>query len=303
MTPINFSAHTPFCEIEGCLADGKHRQMGKWLCDKHAYKVMPIAGQHSNHNHDILITEDEKWQRTRTAHEIALHVGGDYHSVSSGLKTKLQANDTIAASNVMDGISIDGLKPTKKAVEQPSKDTVCATKFGSDAMESLEQTTTNFLTPNIDNVPFVVFQMQGEHSILTTLKDGKACAVFSVINATQELESCDTMQFTVSAPAGTFEHMNAKRFYEILFSLSLLSARKQSDYGRGDDPFANVRASTEWGVNSWVGAMIRLNDKVRRLQSFHQKGTLANEGVDDSLRDIAVYALIALVLFEQEQKK
>jgi len=49
--------------------------------------------------------------------------------------------------------------------------------------------------------------------------------------------------------------------------------------------------------------MIRLNDKVRRLQSLVLKNKLANESAEDSLRDIAVYAIIALVLREQEGVK
>jgi hypothetical protein len=84
--------------------------------------------------------------------------------------------------------------------------------------------------------------------------------------------------------------------------IAALHDRKQLDYGAGDDPFANVRASREWGVPAWVGALIRLNDKVRRLQSFARKGCLANESAEDSMMDIAVYALIALVLYEQEGK-
>lgn len=95
-------------------------------------------------------------------------------------------------------------------------------------------------------------------------------------------------------------HPNSARFHELLKELADLHDRKQADYGRGDDPFANVRASEEWGVTPWVGAMIRLNDKVRRLQSLIQNGQLKNETADDSFRDIAVYAIIALVLFEQE---
>ena len=95
-------------------------------------------------------------------------------------------------------------------------------------------------------------------------------------------------------------HPNSARFHTLLAELGTLHDRKQVDYGRGDDPFANVRASEEWGMAPWIGAMIRLTDKVRRLQAFAIKGTLANEGVEDSLKDIAVYAIIALVLFEQE---
>jgi hypothetical protein len=95
-------------------------------------------------------------------------------------------------------------------------------------------------------------------------------------------------------------HPNSARFHELLGEIGALHDRKQQDYGRGDDPFANVRASTEWGVPAWVGAMVRLNDKVRRLQNLATKGRLANESAIDSLQDIAVYALIALVLYEQE---
>jgi len=85
-----------------------------------------------------------------------------------------------------------------------------------------------------------------------------------------------------------------------LKSLGILHDRKQADYGRGDDPFANVRASAEWGVKPWLGAMIRLNDKVKRLQSLAANGQLLNESALDSFDDIAVYAVIARVLYEQE---
>ena len=95
-------------------------------------------------------------------------------------------------------------------------------------------------------------------------------------------------------------HPNSARFHEILKGLGELHDRKQADYGKGDDPFANVRASADFGVDSWVGAMIRLNDKIKRLQSMATKGHLVNESATDSFRDIAVYAIIAMVLFEQQ---
>ena len=96
-------------------------------------------------------------------------------------------------------------------------------------------------------------------------------------------------------------NVGSARFYEILHELGELHDRKQADYGRDNDPFSNVRASEEWGVPSWVGAMIRATDKVRRLQKFAQVGSLMNEGAEDSLRDIAVYAIIALVLLEERK--
>lgn len=76
-----------------------------------------------------------------------------------------------------------------------------------------------------------------------------------------------------------------------------------ADYGRKDDPFANVRGSQEWGIPPWVGAMVRGNDKVKRLQKFAAEGNLANEPVEDAFLDLAGYALIGLVLYREEQNK
>jgi hypothetical protein len=91
------------------------------------------------------------------------------------------------------------------------------------------------------------------------------------------------------------------RFHALLQQIGALHDAKQQDYGTNADAFANVRSSEEWGVSPWVGAMIRATDKVRRLQTYAAKGSLVNEGVEDSLMDLAVYSLIALILFREEQ--
>lgn len=93
-------------------------------------------------------------------------------------------------------------------------------------------------------------------------------------------------------------HPKSERFHEILHELGELHDRKQADYGREDDPFANITASRDWGISPHVGSLLRMNDKVQRLKSWVRTGTLANEGAEDSLRDIAVYAIIALVQLE-----
>lgn len=100
----------------------------------------------------------------------------------------------------------------------------------------------------------------------------------------------------------TLRHPNSQRFHDILLALGELHDRKQADYGRGDDPFANVRGSTEWGMPGWVGAMVRAQDKTRRLQQYARTAKLENEGVADSFMDLAVYAIIAMVLWEQDQR-
>lgn len=94
-------------------------------------------------------------------------------------------------------------------------------------------------------------------------------------------------------------HPLSARLHELLDEAGRLHDAKQADYGTDDDPFANVRASIEWGAPGWVGTMIRATDKLRRLQAFARKGELENEGAADSFMDLAVYALIARVLFEE----
>ena len=92
------------------------------------------------------------------------------------------------------------------------------------------------------------------------------------------------------------------RFHELLNTIGALHDVKQRDYGSDTDPFANIRASQEWGIAPWIGALVRLNDKVHRLKRFAKKGVLANESAKDSMLDIAVYALIALCLYEEQER-
>ena len=95
-------------------------------------------------------------------------------------------------------------------------------------------------------------------------------------------------------------HPLSERFHELLKEAGALHDVKQRDYGLDSDPFANVRGSSSWGMPSWVGAMVRATDKIRRLQTFARKGELANESVEDAFMDLAVYAIIGRVLFEEE---
>ena len=68
--------------------------------------------------------------------------------------------------------------------------------------------------------------------------------------------------------------------------LGELMFRKQHDYGPG-----NILAFGEFGV------LVRLNDKLERLKNLYKKGVApANESVEDSWRDAANYAIIALML-------
>jgi glutaredoxin 2 len=75
-------------------------------------------------------------------------------------------------------------------------------------------------------------------------------------------------------------------FYEELQKLLEIFIKKHKDYGK-----ENILDNGELGI------IFRVNDKLRRLQNLAMKGDAAvNESSRDSWQDIAVYAVIALLL-------
>lgn len=102
--------------------------------------------------------------------------------------------------------------------------------------------------------------------------------------------------------ATTNKAQDPSPFEQVIAEIMAMHTKKQADYGRADigDPFANVRASEDFGIPGWIGAIIRANDKVRRLQKAARGSKLVNESIEDSLLDAAVYFIIALCLFREE---
>lgn len=89
------------------------------------------------------------------------------------------------------------------------------------------------------------------------------------------------------------------RYKQVLDDMWELHVKKGTDYGSGADFLANLRASEDYGIPAWVGALIRQNDKLIRLKNAAKGVDLANESVEDSLIDNACYAVLALVLYRE----
>jgi hypothetical protein len=89
------------------------------------------------------------------------------------------------------------------------------------------------------------------------------------------------------------------RFYRLLEELAALHARKNADYA-GDDPLSNFREAQRLGVEPWRAALVRMSDKWARLCTLARQGTeqTRNEPFTDSLRDLACYSLLCLILYE-----
>jgi hypothetical protein len=98
-------------------------------------------------------------------------------------------------------------------------------------------------------------------------------------------------------------HPTSQAFFELCDRIKGMHASKSRDYGcpSGTDPLANIRNGAKFvGIPAWRAAMVRLSDKVTRLATFNATGRLEFEGVEDTLLDLASYALLSLVLYREE---
>jgi hypothetical protein len=93
------------------------------------------------------------------------------------------------------------------------------------------------------------------------------------------------------------------RFYDLLNQMAELHSKKNHDYA-GEDPLSNFRISEKIGIPAWKGALIRLSDKISRIWTFAKKERLevSDETFMDTLMDLAVYALIIILLYEDTRK-
>lgn len=81
-----------------------------------------------------------------------------------------------------------------------------------------------------------------------------------------------------------------------------LHLRKNAGYsGIGNDPWANFRHASAFGVTPYIGVLVRLSDKFQRYQNLYKDPALdqVNESIVDTLLDMACYALIAICLREE----
>jgi len=98
-------------------------------------------------------------------------------------------------------------------------------------------------------------------------------------------------------------HPTSQAFFDLCDQLKATHAGKSKDYGcpSGTDPLANIRNGAKFvGIPAWRAAMVRLSDKVTRLATFNATGSLHYEGVEDTLVDLASYALLSLLLYREE---
>ena len=97
----------------------------------------------------------------------------------------------------------------------------------------------------------------------------------------------------------------SERFYELLEEMKRTHDAKRHDYASTEDVFANFRTCEMAGIPAWKGVCVRISDKFSRIMGFARKERLEvkDESIKDTLVDMANYALIALILYEEDNGK
>lgn len=84
-------------------------------------------------------------------------------------------------------------------------------------------------------------------------------------------------------------------YTRIANDIARMLEKKRQDYG---DPDHTI------GRFGLMGIAVRLMDKVERLVNLSQNGRIANfESIEDTLRDIAGYAILGLELLEKSEAR
>jgi len=106
----------------------------------------------------------------------------------------------------------------------------------------------------------------------------------------------------LTEPPRQILHADSENFIALTKQLCEIHMKKSHDYGHNNQPLANFEESVRFGVRPFTGIMLRMNDKMIRIQNFIDKGNLQNESVGDSLLDIAAYALLGIIQLQKESR-
>jgi hypothetical protein len=93
--------------------------------------------------------------------------------------------------------------------------------------------------------------------------------------------------------------MSNPRFDALLAEIKQIHDGKSHDYAHTADPLANLRKCQAFGIDPWLGVLVRLTDKWGRLEQLANGKTPKNESLRDTLIDNAVYSLLAVILLDE----
>lgn len=92
------------------------------------------------------------------------------------------------------------------------------------------------------------------------------------------------------------------KFYDLLLHIAELHASKNHDYARTADPLSNLKECETFGIPAWKGALVRITDKFSRIVQLAagKNPRVKSEAITDTLMDMAVYALLTIILYQNQ---
>lgn len=127
-----------------------------------------------------------------------------------------------------------------------------------------------------------------------------------ILQGQREMEAApDDIRWTgdsILAKQGDDIRPGSREFLAILEELKTLHLAKTLDYGVDEDALSNIRQSADVvNMPAWAGCILRISDKMHRLKAYFRRGKCEFDGIEDTLKDIACYSAIALVLYREGQ--
>lgn len=95
-------------------------------------------------------------------------------------------------------------------------------------------------------------------------------------------------------------------YLKLLDEMRELHIKRNAGYsGDSADRWANFRMSENFGVSSFLGCLVRMSDKFIRIQNLtkNPKNEMVGEAIEDTLLDLASYALIAICLLREKKNE
>ena len=91
---------------------------------------------------------------------------------------------------------------------------------------------------------------------------------------------------------------------DILDNMQSVYEAKDNDYSTTGLPMGNLRKCEEAGIDAWRGCLVRIGDKMSRLENFLKKKEylVISEKAEDTVIVLANYAILMSCLLEEIKK-
>jgi hypothetical protein len=89
----------------------------------------------------------------------------------------------------------------------------------------------------------------------------------------------------------------------ILDNMQKVYEAKDNDYSATGLPMGNLRKCEDAGIDAWRGCLVRIGDKMSRLENFinEKQYQVIAEKAEDTIIDLANYAILCFCLVEENK--